>query len=140
MSRPLDEQTLAELIGELANSIPTLLRDEVELLKSQLRFALARIQEGAGLLVVAVALVVATTMLLVAAAVGGIAVGLMGLGLAPPVATTVATLIMAVVSAALALVLVLAARNAFQSAQQTIAQRLDAVSGKSASASTEQGK
>lgn len=138
MSRPLDEQTLAELIGELANSIPTLLRDEVELLKSQLRFALARIQEGAGLLVVAVALVVATTMLLVAAAVGGIAVGLMELGLAPPVATTVATLIMAVVSAALALVLVLAARSAFQRAQQTIAQRLDAVSGKNAS--TEQGR
>jgi hypothetical protein len=116
-----------ELLGGLSSSIPNLVRDELELLRAQLGFVLARLQAASLLLVVAISLVMATVMLLVAAAVSGLTMYIIHLGLEPAAAVAVATLVIAVTAGIVAAALVIGANGEFRRAEAAIEQSMDAV-------------
>lgn len=129
MNRPVEDQSLAELLASLASSIPNLVRDELELLRSQLAYAVARLQAASALLVVATALVMATVTLLVAAAVSGLTILFVSLGFEPAAAVALAALVVAILAGAFAAMLVIGARGEFRRAQAAIGQSIDAVAG-----------
>jgi hypothetical protein len=129
MSPPVGDQSLAELLGSLTSSIPHLVRDEVELLRRQLAFALARIQAASALLVIAVALAVAIVLLLGVAAVSALTILFVSMGLTPPVAVALASLAAAVVASIVATLLLIGARGELRRAQAAIGQSIDAVTG-----------
>lgn len=129
MSRPLEDQSLAELLGSLSGSIPNLVRDELELLRTQLRFVLTRLQAASILLVVAIALVMATVTLLVAAAVSGLTMYLIRAGFEPAAAVALAALVVAVGAGIIATVLVASANGEFRRAEAAVGQGMDAVVG-----------
>ena len=129
MTRPVEEQSLAELIAGLASSIPRLLRDEVELLRSKLAFALRRMQAASGLLVVATALTMAAVLLMVAAAVSGLSLYLISLRIAPAAAVAIASLVAALISGALAATFVFTAGKELRRASAAVEQGIDAISG-----------
>jgi hypothetical protein len=129
MSPPVGDQSLAELLGSLTSSIPHLVRDEVELLRRQLAFALARIQAASALLVIAVALAVAIVLLLGVAAVSALTILFVSMGLTPPVAVALASLAAAGVASIVATLLLIGARGELRRAQAAIGQSIDAVTG-----------
>jgi hypothetical protein len=129
MSPPVGDQSLAELLGSLTSSIPHLVRDEVELLRRQLAFALARIQAASAFLVIAVALAVAIVLLLGVAAVSALTILFVSMGLTPPVAVALASLAAAVVASIVAALLLIGARGELRRAQAAIGQSIDAVTG-----------
>ena len=129
MSPPVGDQSLAELLGSLTSSIPHLVRDEVELLRRQLAFALARIQAASALLVIAVALAVAVVLLLGVAAVSALTILFVSMGLTPPVAVALASLAAAGVASIVATLLLIGARGELRRAQAAIGQSIDAVTG-----------
>lgn len=129
MAKPLEDQSLAELITSLASTIPTLIRNELTLLQSQLAFVLARVRTATSLLVVALALAISTVMLLVTAAVSGLALLFLSRGLDPAAAVAVAATCIAIASGVLAGALLIGVRRQFLAAQRTVEQSYDAVSG-----------
>lgn len=129
MSRPVEDQSLAELLSSLAASIPNLVRDEIELLRRQLRYAVSRLQAASALLVVATALMMATVILLVAAAVSGLTLYFVSIGLQPAAAVALAALAVAALSGVLAGVLILGASGEFRRAQAAVGQGVEAVAG-----------
>jgi hypothetical protein len=130
MTRPVEEQSLAELFGSLASSIPNLVRDELELLKAQLVFALARLQTASALLVIATAFVMTTVTLVVVAGVSGLTVLFVSIGLEPAAAVAIAALAVATMAGAITVVLVIGARQQLVRAQAAMSRGLDAVSGR----------
>ena len=96
MPPPVEDQSHVALLGSLTSSVPHLVHDELELLRRQLAFALARLQAASALLVVTVALAVAVILLLGAAAVSALTILFVTLGLAPTVAVALASLSAAV--------------------------------------------
>jgi hypothetical protein len=130
MTRPIEEQSLTELFGSLASSIPNLVRDELELLKAQLVFALARLQTASALLVIATALVMAIVTLLVVAAVSGLTVLFVSIGLEPAAAVACAALAVATIACAITVALIIGARQQLVRAQTAMSRGLDAVSGR----------
>ena len=133
MTRPVEDQSLAELLASLATSIPKLVRDELELLKAQLAQVLSRAQSASALLVIATALTIAAVMLLVTAGVSGLVMLFASLGLTLAPAVALASLAAALVSGAIAAMLVLGAGTELRRARQTIERSLDAVTGATAS-------
>ena len=133
MTRPVEDQSLPELLASLATSIPKLVRDELELLKAQLAQVLSRAQSASALLVIATALTIAAVMLLVTAGVSGLVMLFASLGLTPAPAVALASLAAALVSGAIAAMLVLGAGTELRRARQTIERSLDAVTGATAS-------
>lgn len=129
MTRPVEDQSLAELLASLASSIPKLVRDELELMKAQLAQVLSRTQSASALIVVATALTVAAVMLLVTAGVSGLVMLFASLGLTLAPAVALASLAAALVSATIAALLVVGAGAELRRAQQTIERGLDAVTG-----------
>lgn len=132
MTRPVEEQSLAELLASLASSIPKLVHDELELLKAQLAQVLSRTQSASALIVIATALTVAAVMLIVTAGVSGLVMLFASLGLTLAPAVALASLAAALVSAAIAALLVVGAGTELRRARQTIERGLDAVTGATA--------
>ena len=130
MPPPVEDQSLVDLLGSLTSSVPHLVRDELELLRRQLAFALARLQAASALLVITVALAVAVVLLLGAATVSALTILFVSLGLAPSVAVALASLSAAVAAAVIATRLLLGARAELRRAQAAIGQSIDAVTGK----------
>jgi ABC-type bacteriocin/lantibiotic exporter with double-glycine peptidase domain len=128
-NRSVHDQSLAELLGDLAGSIPNLVRDELELLRRQLGFAISRLQAASALLVVATALTMATVILMMVAAVGGLTIYIISVGLEPAAAVSLAALAVAVLSGATAAILIIGARGEFRRAQTVIGQSVEAVTG-----------
>jgi hypothetical protein len=128
-NRSVHDQSLAELLGDLAASIPNLVRDELELLRRQLGFAISRLQAASALLVVATALTMATVILMMVAAVGGLTIYIISVGLEPAAAVSLAALAVAVLSGATAAILIIGARGEFRRAQTVIGQSVEAVTG-----------
>ena len=129
MSRPVQDQSLVELLGELAGSIPNLVRDELELLRRQLNLAVSRLQAASGLLVVASALVMATVMLLVVALVSALAMYLISLGFEPAGAVALSASAVALLSGATAAVLMIGASGELRRARSALGQSVEAVAG-----------
>jgi hypothetical protein len=131
MTLPVDDQSLAELIGSLATSIPNLVRDELELLRTQLAFALRRLRSASAFLVVATALAMGTVLLLVAAAVSGLSMYLTSFGIAAPAAVAIASLIVAILAGLMAAAFILAAGQEMRRAGAAVEQGIDAIGGAS---------
>lgn len=130
MSRPLEEQSLVELLTGLATGIPKLFRDELDLLKGELALALARLQAASALLVVAAAFMAAAIMLAMAAAVGGLAILLIGAGLPVSAAVTLASLAAALFGLVLAAGFALAARGELHRARTAVDAGVAALRGR----------
>jgi len=130
MPPPGQDQSLVDLLGSLSSSIPHLVRDELELLRRQLAYALARLQAASALLVITVALAVAVVLLLGAAAVSALTILFISLGLAPTVAVALASLSAALAASVVAILLLLGVRAELRRAQAAIGQSIDAVTGK----------
>lgn len=93
MQQTRDDRSLGELFGDLTRSLSTLIRQEVELARTEMTARAGRLSRGAGMVGIGGAL-------LYAAVLGTMAVfilGLVELGLTPWLATLVVTIVVAVV-------------------------------------------
>jgi hypothetical protein len=129
MSRAIEDQSLAELLGNLSSSIPDLVRDELELVRAQLRFVLSRLQMASVLLVAAMALVMATAILLVTAAVSGLTIYFIHVGFDAAAAVALAALVVATGAGLIAAMLVVRANGEFHRARAAIDQSKGALAG-----------
>ena len=93
MQQTRDDRSLGELFGDLTRSLSTLIRQEVELARTEMTARAGRLSRGAGMVGIGGAL-------LYAALLGAMAVfilGLVELGLTPWLAALVVTIVVAVV-------------------------------------------
>ena len=93
MQQTRDDRSLGELFGDLTRSLSTLIRQEVELARTEMTARAGRLSRGAGMVGIGGAL-------LYAALLGTMAVfilGLVELGLTPWLAALVVTIVVAVV-------------------------------------------
>ena len=93
MQQTRDDRSLGELFGDLTRSLSTLIRQEVELARTEMTARAGRLSRGAGMVGIGGAL-------LYAAVLGTMAVfilGLVELGLTPWLATLLVTIVVAVV-------------------------------------------
>jgi len=93
MQQTREDRSLGELFGDLTRSLSTLIRQEVELARTEMTARAGRLSRGAGMVGIGGAL-------LYAAVLGTMAVfilGLVELGLTPWLATLVVTIVVAVV-------------------------------------------
>ena len=93
MQQTRDDRSLGELFGDLTRSLSTLIRQEVELARTEMTARAGRLSRGAGMVGIGGAL-------LYAAVLGTMAVFILGLveiGLTPWLATLVVTIVVAVV-------------------------------------------
>jgi hypothetical protein len=86
-----DERSLGELFGDLSRSLSTLIRQELELARTEMTARASRLSRGAAMVGVGVALVYAAVFGVMAVLI----LGLVELGLAPWLAALVVTIIVA---------------------------------------------